>query len=508
MTRRRPRRADPAPPARRRRRLGLTPLALLALAGWAAAGCSDPPTSGGDAARTGDADGDGAVDLPDCPLDALDQAGGPVEVDLWYGGLNGSSKIAMDDMAAAFNASQDAVVVNASNQGAAYEEVYRKFTSAAAAGTDQLPDMIYLEDTQLQAMVDSGYVLPAQACMEAAGYDVTNLEPAVRSKYSVDDVLYPAYVNVSTPVLYYNKSHWQKAGLDPEDPPDTLDELYEQAKAIKDAGVSAKPFSFKATRWFYETWLTGIGDEIVNNNDGRDGLATEATFASADGEDLMAFLVKMNDEGLLNVFANTEGGIDQYLALITQESSMLLETSTASTTIRDALQGSITAEQAGADFDPSVIDASVLVPGTGPYPGIEAPGRVFPSGGAFYILNTSEPARQAASWAFTEFMLQPENAKQWHLNGGYLPVVKAVEDEPDVEDFWQHDLAGVLLQPAAEQLADADPDQPGPLIGPYPDETDQIEAAMEAILLDGQDIASTLATAQDNVTESLERYAG
>jgi sn-glycerol 3-phosphate transport system substrate-binding protein len=315
-------------------------------------------------------------------------------------------------------------------------------------------------------------------------------------------------VNVSTPVLYYNKSHWQKAGLDPEDPPDTLDELYEQAKAIKDAGVSAKPFSFKATRWFYETWLTGIGDEIVNNNDGRDGLATEATFASADGEDLMAFLVKMNDEGLLNVFANTEGGIDQYLALITQESSMLLETSTASTTIRDALQGSITAEQAGADFDPSVIDASVLVPGTGPYPGIEAPGRVFPSGGAFYILNTSEPAQQAASWAFTEFMLQPENAKQWHLNGGYLPVVKAVEDEPDVEDFWQHDLAGVLLQPAAEQLADADPDQPGPLIGPYPDETDQIEAAMEAILLDGQDIASTLATAQDNVTESLERYAG
>ena len=120
MTRRRPRRADPAPPARRRRRLGLTPLALLALAGWVAAGCSDPPTSGGDAARTGDADGDGAVDLPDCPLDALDQAGGPVEVDLWYGGLNGSSKIAMDDMAAAFNASQDAVVVNASNQGAAY----------------------------------------------------------------------------------------------------------------------------------------------------------------------------------------------------------------------------------------------------------------------------------------------------------------------------------------------------------------------------------------------------
>ena len=45
----------------------------------------------------------------------------------------------------------------------------------------------------------------------------------------------------------------------------------------------------------------------------------------------MELLQQMNDEGLLNVFANTEGGIDQYLALVTQDSSMLIETSTAST---------------------------------------------------------------------------------------------------------------------------------------------------------------------------------
>lgn len=187
---------------------------------------------------------------------------------------------------------------------------------------------------------------------------------------------------------------------------------------------------------------------------------------------------------------------------------MLLETSTASSTIRDALEGTITAEQAGAAFDPSSMDLSVLVPGTGPFPGLEAPGRVFPSGGAFYILNTSAPAQQAAAWSFLEFMLQPANAQLWHVNGGYLPVVKAVQDEPAVQEFWTDDLAGVLLQPAVEQLADADPDQAGPLIGPYPDESDQIEAAMEAILLNGEDIASTLAEAQDNVTESLERYGG
>ncbi len=486
----------------RRHPLALT---LLVVAGLVAAACSDPPTSGGDAVRTDD--GDGEVDLPECPLDALDEAGGPVEVDLWYGGLTGSVQGTMDDMAAAFNEAQDAVVVNASNQGADYAEVYRKFTSAAAAGTDQLPDMIYLEDTQQQAMADSGFVLPAEACMEAAGYDLTQLEPAVRSKYSVDGVLYPAYANVSTPVLYYNKAHWDLAGLDPDDPPETLDEVVDAAEQISDAGVAPRPLSFRTSRWFYETWLTGVGDEIVNNDDGRDGLATEATFATPAAEDLMGRLAQMEADGLLNAFAATEGSIDHYLALVTQDSSMLLETSTAATTIRDALEGTITAEEAGTGFDPDTVNLSVLVPGTGAYPGIESPGRVFPSGGAFYILNPSEPAEQAASWAFMAFMLDPENAKRWHLEGGYLPAVKAVQDDPQVQEFWQHDLAGVLLQPAVEQLADADPDQPGPLIGPYPDETDAIEAAMEAILFDGADIAPTLAAAQDDVTESLERYA-
>ena len=481
-------------------------VALIAAGALIAGACSDPPTSGGSDVATGDDEGGG--DLPECPLDALESATGPVEVTLWYGGLNGSAKIAMEDMTAAFNASQDAVVLNASDQGSSYEEVYRKYTSAAAADEDQLPDLIYLEDTQLQAMADSGHVLPAEACMEAADYDLTNLEPAVRSKYAVNGVIYPGYMNVSTPVLYYNKSHWQQAGLDPEAPPETLDELYDQAVALRDAGVSSKPFSFKATRWFFETWLTGIGDEIVNENNGRDGLATEATFATAEAEELMEFLAKMNDEGLINVFANTEGGIDQYLALITQESSMLLETSTASTTIRDALAGTITAEEAGTAFDASSMDLSVLVPGTGQFPGIEEPGRVFPSGGAFYILNTSEPAMQAGSWTFLEFMLQPENAQLWHLNGGYLPVVKAVQDQPEVEAFWTDDLGGVLLQPAVEQLADADPDQSGPLIGPYPDASAAIQGAMEAILLDGQDPATALQDAQDTLTESLERYGG
>jgi sn-glycerol 3-phosphate transport system substrate-binding protein len=486
-----------------RRRLVLMAAAVVAAA-LVAAACSEPPTTGsGSAVEIGP-----GAELPDCPLDALDEAKGPVAVNLWYGGLVGSTKATMEDIVASFNASQDQVRVTANDQGAAYDEVLRKYESASSSSPDQLPDLIYLEDTQLQVMVDSGQVLPAQSCMEAAGYDLTDLEPVARSKYTVGDVLYPGYMNVSTPVLYYNKAHWVKAGLDPNDPPQTLDDIETQAQAIKDAGVSDKPLSFKADRWFFETWLTGIGEDIVNNGNGRDAPATEATFATPAADDLVGWLRKMDDEGLLNAFADTEGNIDQYLALATQQSSMLIETSTASATIADALGGNVTAAEAGVDFDTSVLDKTELVPASAAMPGIEAAGKVFPTGGAFYILNTSEPAQQAASWEFLDYMLTPEIAKAWHLNGGYLPIVKAVEDDPQVQAFWRDDLAGTLLHVGVEQLSDTDPDLPGPLIGPYADEALAIENALDAVLFDNQDVDESLARAQDEVTQSLERYAG
>jgi sn-glycerol 3-phosphate transport system substrate-binding protein len=496
-----------------RQRIGL---AVVLAIGLVAAACSDPPTSGGgsgedaDVEAVGGEDEGGGAALPDCPLDALDEAAarGPVEITLWYGGIGGPTKQTLEDMVAGFNASQDQVRLVASDQGGSFEEVYRTFQSTASANVDQLPDLVMLENTELRAVADGGLVLPAEACMEAADYDITNIEPAVRSAFSIDDVLYPGYMNVTSQVLYYNKAHWVKAGLDPAAPPQTLDEVYEQARALKQAGVSDKPFAFKVSHAVFENWLSGGGIDVVDNDNGHGGPATAASFDTPEAAEILELLQRMDDEGLINVFANTEGSVDHYLALATQDSSMLIETSTASKTIADVLAGDLTAAEAGVDFDASIVDRTDLVPATGAFPGIEGRGQVHPGGGAFFIVDESEPAEQAASWRFLEYMLQPENAKSWHINGGYLPIVKSVQDEPDVQAFWADQVAGVLLKTAVDQLSEADPDEPGPLIGPYVDFVDALQGAIEPVLLNDADIGSSLATAQDEVTQSLERYAG
>ncbi|MCU1371251.1 MAG: ABC-type sugar transport system, periplasmic component [Ilumatobacteraceae bacterium] len=485
----------------RRSLVGLTAVGLLGLAA-----CGSPPaTTGSGQGRT--SDGTAKIDPKDCPVAALDKAKGPVKVNLWFSGLVDPALGVLQDMAKRYNASQDKVVVTTNNQGNAYAEGLSKYQGASSTPS-QLPQIMYLEDTMLGELVDKGQVLPAEACMVADDFDPTSITPAARAAYSVDDVLYPGYMNVSTPILYYNKVHFQKAGLDPENPPKTIEEIEAAAKQLKDAGVSKKPFSFKADQWFVSTWLSGVGQDMVNNDNGRSKPASKATFDSAPAKELFGDLKRMNDEGLLNAFPVTDGSIDHYLALINEDSSMLVETSTASGTIAAALGGELANGTGGVKIDTSALDGKKIVPGSGEYPGLQSAGQIYASGGAFFMMNTSKPEQQAASWDFLKFMWDPENATIWHTEGGYLPVLKDIVDSPEVATFQDTELDGKLLTPAVEQLATADPDRSGPLIGPYASFQDILQGALEKVLFNGAEVDPSLASAQTEATALFKDYNG
>ena len=114
---------------------------MVALFAVVAAACTDPPTAGGGGEQV--VVEDGQVNLPECPCRRW-RMEGPTEITLWYGGIGGPVKDTLESMVAGFNASQDKVVLTASDQGQSFAEVYRKFESAAA-DTSQLPDLIVLE---------------------------------------------------------------------------------------------------------------------------------------------------------------------------------------------------------------------------------------------------------------------------------------------------------------------------------------------------------------------------
>jgi sn-glycerol 3-phosphate transport system substrate-binding protein len=457
------------------------------------------------AACTGEEDvaaGPPPGDLPECPLAALDEATAPVEVVVWHT-QTARPGDTITELADEYNASQDRVRVRLENQGANYQELQRKFESAISSG--QLPDLIVFDDTAVQLMADSGVVLPAQSCVEADQYDLSQFRDVAVNYYTIDGVLWPASANLGNVLLYYNKGHFRAAGLDPEQTPQTLAEVRDYAERIKAAGVTATPLVHEFASWKTEFWLTGDGAAVVDNDNGRgDGETTAAALAdNPDALELFTWFTDMQADGLLNAIPRVDGQIDQYLALAQQNGSMLIDSSSAATSV-EAFLGGDTSVAEGSDL--SGQNVSGLELGAGVFPGMTTPGTTQMGGAAWYMLDANAPEKQAASWDFMKFMNSAPAQAKLLTGGSYLPYLTAANDDPTVQAFYESGLSGQWLKIANDQIDEIDPTFPGPLIGPYYDFREAIEDAQDDMMFAGAAPQQALDDAQTAVTDALTFY--
>ncbi|MCP4227477.1 MAG: hypothetical protein GY773_29380 [Actinomycetia bacterium] len=100
-----------------------------------------------------------------------------------------------------------------------------------------------------------------------------------------------------------------------------------------------------------------------------------------------------------------------------------------------------------------------------------------------------------------------EQQKIVHLKGSYLPTNAEVLNDPEVQSVWATDAAGQWLATAYSQLANIDPEFPGPAVGPFTEQRDIFNASLEELLLGGGDPATVLADAEAQLTDALTDYA-
>lgn len=274
-------------------------LAALALPGGAA------PARGGDK----------------CPLEALDDADGTVEITYWHS-MTRANEETLIRLTDAFNSSQNKVRVNLVNQ-TSYEDTVEKFRNALATG--DIPDVAQLPETFLQQAIDSQAILPIQACVDADKYELSDYLPRVIDYYTVEDTLWALPFNVSNPVLYYDKNAFIAAGLDPEQPPATLEEVRTASEAIKASGYPAG-FALKIDAFFFEQFLAKSGKPYVNNGNGRKERATEVVFDNKQGLEFFTWMSDMVADGLAVTNARTgASAIDNYLAIGNSQAAMTVD---------------------------------------------------------------------------------------------------------------------------------------------------------------------------------------
>jgi sn-glycerol 3-phosphate transport system substrate-binding protein len=464
------------------------------------------------ASACGPAGGGALTYATECPVDALEGADGTVDITVWHSYV-GLTEQTMRRIADEYNQSQDRVNVDIQSQGVGYAELQRAYERAIPA--NDLPALAVLEDTQTQSLADLGTVLPASQC--AAADDYTDFEdeflPITTDYYSVPgtvngettDVLLPGSVNLATALLYYNRDYFTAAGLDPDDPPGTLEELAADARIIREAGVVDQPFVWNMQPWMVEFWLTGAHAPIVNNDNGRaiEG-ATASAFDNPTTHRLFELMNQMHEDGILNALPGTDGQFDHYFAMGLGSAAMTVETSTAVTTINAVLEGTASGEELGlGDIDLPEIDINL---DASPFPGLDEPGQGQMGGGVWYIASTVPPEQQAAAWDFLKYVNEPEQQALWHTEGSYLPAREDVAELPSIRRFWRQPRPGGWLREAYDLALDLDPDFPGPLIGPYRQVRDAIGNALDRMMLDGASPDEVIAQADDDINEAIAHY--
>lgn len=412
--------------------------------------------------------------------------GTPVEITFWHamGGVNGEAIVKLvEDFNAAYVGK---IHVNYEYQG----DYDSAFTKIQAAGMNSIPcDLMQVYDIGTRFMIDSGWIKPVQEFIDAEDYDISQIEPNIAAYYTVDGKLYSMPFNSSTPTLYYNKTAFAEAGLDPEVAPKNFDELFEMARKLEvkneDGTVKRYGFGMGNYGWFFEQWTGKMGLHYVDNNNGRgEAPATKVIFdENGAGEAILNVWQKYVDEGYPYL---NQGNNDAKAAFIAGDIAMTLE-STA------ALKSLLT--NVGDDFEI----------GVGYFPSINADdkGGVSVGGGSLWAFNTGDEARQNATWEFIKFMIAPEQQAFWSAQTGYFPITVATHE---LEAFKENIEQYPQFQIAINQLHDSAPEYAGALLSVFSESRQLVQNYTERLVNGEMDVKTCVEKLAAEINSAIEIY--
>lgn len=111
---------------------------------------------------------------------------------------------------------------------APYGEITNQVINMAGGG--DMVDVIFSELIWIPTFVEAGLAAPAEEMLDADF--LADFYPNVLEAHQVDGQTYGVPLYASSCVLYYNKDIFEAAGLDPNTPPTTYDEMLQMAEKI------------------------------------------------------------------------------------------------------------------------------------------------------------------------------------------------------------------------------------------------------------------------------------
>lgn len=403
----------------------------------------------------------------------------PLEITFWHA-MSGSRAEVVQGLVDGFNEANSDVMVIAEYTGSYAETL----TSALASiGTGEEPHIVQVYEVGTRAMLDSGAIIPVQ---ELAGgeLDVTQFVAPITNYYSVDDELRCMPFNSSTAMLYYNKDMFEAAGLDPETPPTSFDEILEMGQQIMDSGAAEGGISFGWPAWIMEQTFAKHDQFLANEENGRTGLATEVFFNSDFGVSVLTEWQRWADAGVLVYGGRTYRANDPFIA---GEFAMLAQSTSSLGGIQRSVDFNL-----GTAFLPRL-------------DGYEVGNNVI-GGGCLWAMDGHDDADYDAIWRFYQHLATTESAITWHKGTGYFPSTNVAVEQLDAEGWFEENPN---FRTAFDQILTGNNTAAaqGVLLGDFVTIRDIVGAAIEEAIVDGRDPQEALDAAVEEINSLLEDYA-
>lgn len=281
------------------------------------------------------------------------------------------------------------------------------------------PDISWIHSNYLSNLVQADAIHPMAEFIEGPNgipaEDVQDIYPSLLKAASWRETLYSMPMEATNLGLLYNKDLFRKAGLDPDRPPQTWDELYEYARRMtvdadgdgkyEQAGlfVPVFPASGSYGDWMVWQWMPFLwqaGGEIINESQ------TQVLFNSAAGVQALSFWKKIYDDLKLKSFTT-----DYEAAFPSGHLAM-------------AFDGPWNLPRwRGRNLDWAIA----------PLPA--GPTKRATNVGGEYIAIFKQSKHPDEAWTFIKWLIRPEIQAMWSMKSGYLPIRHGVLKIKEYTDY-------------------------------------------------------------------------
>jgi len=332
---------------------------------------------------------------------------GHITIEFWYA-LGGSSGETVEDMVAQFNESQSEITVIGTYQGG-YASSMAKLWNAISADTP--PAVAQIGGAPLVG--DTGAIVAITDYLDQSeDFNSEAIWDVFWDYNSAGGKIWSMPFNHSVPMLYYNRDLFVAAGLDPDQPPETWDEVIQFGQLLttdtdNNGEIDQWGFNTRAdTHWYLSTMFMGNGVEIVNSEQ------TEVLYTSPEAVEMLSLWSDFVHEYIIMPPNQHDEAKGDFLA--GRVGMLLMSSANIPGTIKDA------------PFDV----------GVAMFPTLAGKERVVPIGGASLIIldHDSELIKQAA-WTFIEYISSQDGSLYLSTHTGYLPIYEAALEWPEMQSY-------------------------------------------------------------------------